>query len=49
MHTPTRKKSNHFTRGGQVTFHALTMFFQVNNKLIKFIGWGVVDNSRSYT
>ncbi|KOO12696.1 conjugal transfer protein TraD, partial [Vibrio xuii] len=42
MHTPTRKKSNHFTRGGQVTFHAITMFFQVNNKLVKFIGWGVV-------
>lgn len=42
MHTPNRKKSNHFIRGGQVTFHAISMFFQVHNKLVKFIGWGIV-------
>ncbi|MGR5406497.1 type IV conjugative transfer system coupling protein TraD [Vibrio mediterranei] len=42
MRTPSRKKSNHFTRGGQVTFHSIRMFFQVNNVLIKYIGWGVV-------
>lgn len=42
MHAPNRKKSNHFTRGGQVTFHAITMFFQVNSKLMKGLGWGVV-------
>ena len=38
----TRKKSNHFTRGGQVTFHSIRMFFQVNNTLIKFIGFGML-------
>ncbi|HDM8209284.1 TPA: type IV conjugative transfer system coupling protein TraD [Vibrio campbellii] len=42
MQTNSRKKSNHFTRGGQVTFHAIRMFFQVNNVLVKVIGWGVV-------
>ncbi|CAH7079037.1 Type IV conjugative transfer system coupling protein TraD [Vibrio chagasii] len=38
----TRNKSNNFTRGGQVTFHSIRMFFQVNNILIKFIGCGVI-------
>lgn len=42
MQTASRKKSSHFTRGGQVTFHAIRMFFQVNNVLFKFIGWGVL-------
>lgn len=42
MLLPSRKKSSHFTRGGQVTFHALRMFFQINNALVKFVGWGVV-------
>ncbi|MCG9727497.1 type IV conjugative transfer system coupling protein TraD [Vibrio brasiliensis] len=42
MHPTSRNKSNHFTRGGQVTFHAITMFFQINSKLIKYIGWGVL-------
>ncbi|TFH89398.1 type IV conjugative transfer system coupling protein TraD [Vibrio ouci] len=42
MHPTNRKKSNHFTRGGQVTFHAITMFFQVHNKLVKLLSWGVV-------
>ncbi|MGY5652118.1 type IV conjugative transfer system coupling protein TraD [Vibrio cincinnatiensis] len=41
MQTPTRDKSNHFTRGGQVTFHSIRMFFQVNNVLVKFLGWGI--------
>ncbi|MEZ8862538.1 type IV conjugative transfer system coupling protein TraD [Vibrio sp. 10N.247.311.51] len=42
MNTPTRDKSSHFTRGGQITFHAIRMFFQVNNTLVKFLGWGIV-------
>nr|AKN40461.1 IncF plasmid conjugative transfer protein TraD [Vibrio tasmaniensis] len=37
-----RKKSNHFTRGGQVIFHSIRMFFQVNNTIIKFIGFGML-------
>lgn len=46
----TRKKSNHFTRSGQVTFHSIRMFFQVNNALIKFIGFGnVIAHPRSDT
>lgn len=37
-----RKKSNHFTRGGQIIFHFIRMFFQVNNTLIKFIVFGML-------
>lgn len=42
MDRQSRDKSNHFTRGGQITFHAIRMFFQVNNVLVKFLGWGIV-------
>lgn len=45
----TRKKSNHFTRGGQVTFHSIRMFFQVNNALIKFIGIGMLISTLGLT
>ena len=33
--------SNHVTRGGQITFHAIHMFFQVHNKLGRYIMYGV--------
>ena len=39
---PTHTQSNHVTRGGQITFHSIHMFFQVHNKLAKFIAIGVV-------
>ena len=39
---PTHTKSNHVTRGGQITFHSIHMFFQVHNKLAKIIAIGVV-------
>jgi type IV conjugative transfer system coupling protein TraD len=42
MQNPSREKGNHFTRGGQITFHSIRMFFQVNNVLIKALSWGVV-------
>jgi hypothetical protein len=32
----------HFTRGGQITFHNLRMFCQVNKALFKWTAWGVV-------
>ncbi|ARC95086.1 type IV conjugative transfer system coupling protein TraD (plasmid) [Vibrio coralliilyticus] len=32
-----QNQSNHVTRGGQITFHAIHMFFQVHNKLAKAI------------
>ncbi|CCN38665.1 Type IV conjugative transfer system coupling protein TraD [Vibrio nigripulchritudo SFn27] len=41
MSTPLRDKSGHMTRGGQITFHALRMFFQVNQALIRIVSWGV--------
>jgi len=33
--------SNHVTRGGQITFHAIHMFFQVHNKLGRYIMYAV--------
>lgn len=42
MSSEHRSKSSHFTRGGQITFHSLHMFFQVNNALFKWIGYGVL-------
>ncbi|MGR5096981.1 type IV conjugative transfer system coupling protein TraD [Vibrio maritimus] len=42
MRTQSRDKSSHLTRGGQITFHAIRMFCQVNSTLIKFIGWGIL-------
>lgn len=42
MKQPTRSQGNHFTRGGQITFHSIRMFFQINNALIKGIMLGVV-------
>lgn len=34
--------SNHITRGGQITFHSLRMFFQVHNQLGRYIMYFVV-------
>lgn len=33
--------SNHITRGGQITFHAIHMFFQVHNKLGRYVMYAV--------
>ncbi len=49
MQNPTRDKGSHFTRGGQITFHAIRMFFQVNSVLIKVIGWGIVLSTLLFT
>ncbi|GAB6264313.1 type IV conjugative transfer system coupling protein TraD [Photobacterium sp. R1] len=32
-----RRQGNSYTRGGQITFHNLTMFFQINSRLIKWM------------
>ncbi len=42
MPSPTRAKGNHFTRGGQITFHSFRMFFQVNNTLVTAAIWSVI-------
>ena len=42
MSRPSRSSGNHFTRGGQITFHSITMFFQVNNKLVIAAVWAVI-------
>ena len=42
MPRPTRAKGNHFTRGGQITFHSIRMFFQVNNTLVTAAIWSVI-------
>lgn len=34
MSKPKRASGHHFTRGGQITFHAIRMFFQINNTLV---------------
>jgi len=35
MNQDKRKSNSNFTRGGQITFHNLRMFFQVNTMLAK--------------
>ncbi len=42
MSRPSRSKGNHFTRGGQITFHSIRMFFQVNNTLVYAAIWAVI-------
>lgn len=37
-----RAKGSHFTRGGQILFHNLRMFIQVNAMLIHWTGYGVI-------
>ncbi len=37
----TSPKTKHFTRGGQITFHNLHMFCQVNKALFKWTAWSV--------
>lgn len=37
MHSEKRPKNSNFTRGGQITFHNLNMFFQINTALIKWV------------
>ncbi|MFY2508860.1 type IV conjugative transfer system coupling protein TraD [Vibrio pectenicida] len=46
---PTHTQSNHVTRGGQITFHSIHMFFQVHNKLAKIISIGVLLCSVLFT
>lgn len=38
----SNRRQSHFTRGGQITFHAIRMFVQINSVLIKVVGWGIV-------
>ncbi|PMO70477.1 type IV conjugative transfer system coupling protein TraD [Vibrio splendidus] len=42
MPRPKRASGNHFTRGGQITFHSIRMFFQVNNTLVYVAIWSVI-------
>ncbi|QDO82430.1 hypothetical protein FM037_03190 [Shewanella psychropiezotolerans] len=43
MHmTPKRAKRSHYTRGGQILFHNLRMFIQVNAVLIRWTCYGVI-------
>ncbi|MFZ3423362.1 type IV conjugative transfer system coupling protein TraD, partial [Vibrio harveyi] len=42
MSRPKRSSGNHFTRGGQITFHSIRMFFQVNNTLVNVAIWAVL-------
>ncbi|MEZ8215893.1 type IV conjugative transfer system coupling protein TraD, partial [Vibrio sp. 1F148] len=42
MPRPKRASGNHFTRGGQITFHSIRMFFQVNNTLVYAAIWSVI-------
>lgn len=37
MHAEKRPKNSNFTRGGQITFHNLHMFFQINTTLVKWV------------
>jgi type IV conjugative transfer system coupling protein TraD len=37
MHSEKRPKNSNFTRGGQITFHNIHMFFQINTALAKWI------------
>ena len=46
---PTHTQSNHVTRGGQITFHSIHMFFQVHNKIAKIISIGVLLLSVLFT
>ncbi len=46
MSRPSRSKGNHFTRGGQITFHSIRMFFQVNNTLVYAAIWAVITLNR---
>lgn len=38
MHSNKRPKNSNFTRGGQITFHNISMFFQINAALAKWAG-----------
>lgn len=40
--TPKRAKRSHYTRGGQILFHNLRMFIQVNAVLIRWTCYGVI-------
>jgi type IV conjugative transfer system coupling protein TraD len=42
MSNEKRPKHSNFTRGGQITFHNLRMFFQINSALCRWICFGVV-------
>lgn len=42
MHSDKRPKNSNFTRGGQITFHNLHMFFQINTALAKWIAFAVL-------
>ncbi len=40
--TSSRPKNSNYTRGGQITFHNLTMFFQINSRLIRWMCYAVI-------
>ncbi|MFC1502821.1 type IV conjugative transfer system coupling protein TraD [Pseudomonadota bacterium] len=40
--TNKRPKHSNYTRGGQITFHNLTMFLQINAKLVRWMGYAIV-------
>lgn len=40
--TNKRPKNSNYTRGGQITFHNLTMFLQINAKLVRWMGYAIV-------
>lgn len=42
MSRSVRSNGNHFTRGGQITFHSIRMFFQINNTLVYTAIWAVI-------
>lgn len=42
MDTDKRPKHSNYTRGGQITFHNLRMFFQINTALFKWISVSVL-------
>ncbi|SGZ09470.1 type IV conjugative transfer system coupling protein TraD [Moritella viscosa] len=42
MHADKRPKNSNFTRGGQITFHNLHMFFQINTALAKWVAYCVL-------
>ena len=42
MHSDKRPKNSNFTRGGQITFHNLSMFFQINTALAKWVAFAVL-------
>jgi len=45
MQTDNRPKHSNYTRGGQITFHNLRMFFQINTVLFRWVCFGVLGTT----